>query len=130
LFGPNNASCSGAPIFTSTKTVSGNGNYTSDPFTPTAFGTYNWVASYGGDANNNAAAGACGAANESVFVNQAPSLQCSSATYSANENAGSVTLTITRTGNNSNTDVVHYSTSDGSAKAGQDYTASSGDLTF
>src|SRR5205814_1797511 len=81
-----------------TKTVSGNGNYTSDPFTPTTFGTYNWIASYTGDVNNNTAAGACGAANESVFVDQAPSLQWSSATYSVNENGGSVTLTITRSG--------------------------------
>ena len=39
-------------------------------------------------------------------------------------------MTVTRTGNTSNTAVVHYSSSDGTAKAGSDYTAASGDLTF
>ncbi len=68
LFGPNNAACTGAPIFTSTKTVAGNGNYTSDSFTTNAVGTYQFVASYSGDANNSAAVSACGAANESVVV--------------------------------------------------------------
>jgi hypothetical protein len=68
LFGPDNETCSGPPIFTSTKTVNGNGSYTSDSFTPSSQGTYRFVAVYSGDANNNAAAGACGDANESVEV--------------------------------------------------------------
>ncbi len=72
LFGPNNAACTGAPIATSTRTVAGNGNYTSDPFTTTAAGTYRWIASYGGDANNAATATACNDANESVVVTPAP----------------------------------------------------------
>ena len=33
VFGPDNATCSGPAVFTSIKTVTGNGNYTSDPFT-------------------------------------------------------------------------------------------------
>ena len=33
--------------------VSGTGDYTSAPFTPTAPGTYNWIATYSGDASNN-----------------------------------------------------------------------------
>ena len=41
-------------MFTTTKAVNGNGAYTSAAFTPTLVGTYRWVASYGGDANNNA----------------------------------------------------------------------------
>ena len=45
LFGPNNATCTGNPIFTSTKNVSGAGQYTSDNFTTTAPGTYRWIAS-------------------------------------------------------------------------------------
>ena len=70
LYGPNDANCSGAAVFTSTKNVSGNGTYTSDPFTPTAVGTYRWIASYSGDAKNEAVSGACNDANESTDVVQ------------------------------------------------------------
>jgi len=49
--------CSGAPIFTSTKTVNGNGTYLSDAFGPLVVSTfYSWQANYSGDANNNAVA--------------------------------------------------------------------------
>ena len=68
LFGPNNATCTGAAIFTSTVPVSGNGTYPSASFTPTLPGTYRWIANYSGDANNAATANACNAANESVIV--------------------------------------------------------------
>ncbi len=71
LFGPNNAGCTGASIFTSTKTVAGNGNYTSDPFTTSAVGTYRWIAAYSGDANNVAVTSGCNDANESVVVTPA-----------------------------------------------------------
>ena len=74
LFGPNDSTCSTAPVFTSTKTLSG-GTATSDPFIPTLPGTYRWIASYNGDANNNAVVGLCNAANESVlFLPPATSL--------------------------------------------------------
>jgi hypothetical protein len=45
-------------------------------------------------------------------------------------NAGSVTLTVTRTGGSEGTVTVHYATYNGSAVAGVDYDAASGDLTF
>ena len=52
-----------------TVTVAGNGSYGSTPaFTPTAAGTYRWIANYSGDANNNATANGCNAANENVVV--------------------------------------------------------------
>lgn len=70
-FGPNDESCTGAAAFTSTVPVNGNGSYDSEPFTPTAVGTYEWIASYSGDAFNFTATGACGDANESVVVNKA-----------------------------------------------------------
>jgi hypothetical protein len=82
LYGPNDAGC-GTPIFTSAKTVSGNGNYGSDAFTPTAAGTYRWIASYGGDLNNNPISGTCTSPNESVLVSpRGPSMstQVASAT--------------------------------------------------
>src|SRR5439155_1954184 len=65
-------SCTGASAFTNTKAASGNGHYQSDLFTPTQAGTYRWVTSYSGDANNNAVASACNAPNESVVVTAAP----------------------------------------------------------
>jgi hypothetical protein len=68
VYGPNDATCTGTATLVSTETVNGNGNYTSDSFTPTAVGTYRWIASYSGDANNAAVSGACNDANETVVV--------------------------------------------------------------
>jgi streptogramin lyase len=72
LYGPDDATCSTAPVATFTKDVDGNKTYTSDSVTVTKAGTYRWVASYGGDANNNAAVGDCNDPNESVVVTAAP----------------------------------------------------------
>ena len=71
LYGPNDATCSGAVLFQSTATVNGNGTYGSGNFTPTATGTYRWIANYGGDANNTATANGCNESNESVVVKPA-----------------------------------------------------------
>jgi hypothetical protein len=73
VFGPNNATCAGAPVFTSPPVpVNGNGTYNSPPFTPaitpTTAGTYQFVAAYSGDTNNNALTTACGAPGEAVVV--------------------------------------------------------------
>jgi streptogramin lyase len=59
-----------------------------------------------------------------------PHLEFGSSTYSANENAGSITVSVNRTGDPSGTVGLHYATSNGSAVAGVDYTAVSGDLIF
>ena len=59
-----------------------------------------------------------------------PVVQLSSAAYSVGEDAGQVTITVTRTGGLSAGPTVDYSTSDGSASAGTDYTATSGTVTF
>ena len=70
LYGPNDATCSGVPVFTSlgvTYPVTG-GAVTSGVFSPVAAGDYRWVASYSGDQNNAPVAGACNAANEIVTV--------------------------------------------------------------
>jgi len=76
LYGPNDPTCAGPPVFTDTEVVAGNGTYTSDPFTipgglGTGPGTYQWIASYGGDANNLRFDSLCGAMGESVLVTQA-----------------------------------------------------------
>ncbi|MFO0966215.1 MAG: Calx-beta domain-containing protein [Gemmataceae bacterium] len=61
---------------------------------------------------------------------QPGALQFSSATYSVNENGGATTITVTRSGGSDGSVAVNYATSNGTAAAGSDYTASSGTLTF
>ena len=56
LFGPDDATCAGKPIFTTATLVVGNGYYQSARYTPTAVGTYRWIAVYGGDLLNAASA--------------------------------------------------------------------------
>jgi len=58
LFPPGNTTCTGSPVFSSTSALSG-GSASSSPFTPTSPGTYNWVATYNGDVNNNLVSTAC-----------------------------------------------------------------------
>src|SRR5207245_1717955 len=59
-------------VFTSSATVTGNGDYSSGPFTATQAGTYHWRASYSGDGNNNAAGPtACADPAEAVVVTKA-----------------------------------------------------------
>lgn len=57
-------------------------------------------------------------------------IQFSSAFYSVNEDAGSVTITVTRTGSTAQTASVNYSSVVESALNGSDYNAVSGTLTF
>jgi uncharacterized repeat protein (TIGR01451 family) len=72
LYGPNNADCSGTPIFTSTVAVNGNGNYESARFTPSQPGVYRWVATYSGDANNASVTTSCADPMEQVEVSTVP----------------------------------------------------------
>lgn len=66
----------------------------------------------------------------SVTVVGSSALQFSARSYQANQNAASVSIAVTRTGDLSQSTNVNYSTADGTAKAGTDYTAKSGTLTF
>ncbi len=50
--------------------------------------------------------------------------------YNANEDDGSLTVTIDRTGDATTPVTAHWATFDGSAHAGEEYTASSGTVTF
>ena len=63
-------------------------------------------------------------------VGPVPTIEFSSATYAAGESDGTATITVTRTGDLTATSTVNYSTSNGTAVAGSDYTAASGTLTF
>src|SRR2546430_1406029 len=82
-YGPNDSTCSTAPVFTSTVSVNGDGQYGSDPFVPSAPGTYRFVASYSGDANNKSIATVCNDANESVLVTAPPPSPTPTATATA-----------------------------------------------
>ena len=64
VYGPNNGSCAGTPAATLQVAVNGDGTYSSPNYTPTTPGTYRWIASYGGDANNEPVSGACNDAGE------------------------------------------------------------------
>jgi uncharacterized repeat protein (TIGR01451 family) len=68
LYGPADATCAAAAIFTSTVPVNGNGDYASAAYTANVAGTYRWIAIYSGDGNNAAASGACNDADENVVV--------------------------------------------------------------
>jgi hypothetical protein len=80
LFGPSAPTCTGTPVFTSSRRAHGDGSYTSDPFRPTATGTYRWVARYTGDADDPHAVTSCGDPAQQVEVRPAdpstPGIQC------------------------------------------------------
>ena len=60
----------------------------------------------------------------------AGTLQFSASSMSVNENTGSITLSVTRSGGSSGAVGVNYATADGTALAGTDYTVTSGTLTW
>jgi hypothetical protein len=72
LYGPANSTCAGAPAFTSTVAVAGNGDHISQPFVPVTPGGYRWIVSYSGDSHNHPAGPtACGDSAELVIVRPA-----------------------------------------------------------
>jgi hypothetical protein len=106
-YGPNN--CTTVAFTSSAVPVSGdNTSYGPVSFTPTAVGTYHWVASYTGDSPNTNGTThntACDDTNEDVVVTAAPSSLTSAQTWVPNDSvtvsntlggalAGSVTFTL------------------------------------
>jgi hypothetical protein len=67
LYAKSDTSCSTA-LSTGTATVSGNGSYASPVVTEDTAGSYQWTATYSGDANNAAATDTCGQPAEQVAV--------------------------------------------------------------
>jgi hypothetical protein len=59
-----------------------------------------------------------------------PSLSFAEPLYAVDESSGTITITVTRTGDTSGAVSVDFATADGSAVAGLDYTATSGTLNF
>ncbi len=94
-YGPNDSSCSLPPVSTSTVNITGNGSYSSTPFTPTAAGTYRFIATYSGDANNNSVSNSCSDAGEAVIVVATPALstQASGTVTLGNPISDTATLT-------------------------------------
>jgi Domain of unknown function DUF11/PKD domain len=72
LFEPGDTFCTGTPVYTHTGQLGEEFAepevVRSDAFTPTRAGKYRWVASYSGDAQNEAVSGACGEPGESTTV--------------------------------------------------------------
>jgi uncharacterized repeat protein (TIGR01451 family) len=102
VYGPNDSTCSANPAFMSAVSVNGDGQYSSGPFTPTAPGTYRFVASYGGDFNNKGTATVCNDPNESVDVIAPTPTPTATATATATPTAtatatGTPTATATAT---------------------------------
>ncbi len=107
LFAPGNATCTGTPVSTSTIALSGTPpTSTSDPFTTAAVGTYQWVATYNGDANNMAASSVCG--DEPVTVTQATPTIVTTATPGGPAGTTSITDTATVNGGHSPTGTVTF----------------------
>jgi hypothetical protein len=95
---------------------------------------YSGAASLQITTNDQGNVGSGGALSDSdtvaITVNEGGVLAFSAATYTAGENGGSVTITVNRTGGTAGEARVTYSTSNGTATAGSDYTAASNTLIF
>ncbi len=78
----------------------------------------------------NATLGTQSTATLTITDNDVPSVAFSSATYTVNEGSPSATITAELSVAGYSTITVNYATSDGTAIAGSDYTATSGTLTF
>jgi hypothetical protein len=70
LYDPGHMNCSGTPTYIQTVTVAGDGSYSTTNTTPAnRSGTWSWIASYTGDANNKGSSSGCG--QETVSVTKA-----------------------------------------------------------
>ena len=121
----------GNNIFATIGTVSGGGNATlSVTATPIAEGTNNnhYSSSSALEADPNLANSS---ASASTTVNPGPGVfEFTSSSTTVNENGGNATLTVQRLGGSIGTVTVNYATSNLTALAGSDFTATTGILTF
>jgi hypothetical protein len=75
LYGPDDATCSGTPVFESlARPVDGAGGAASEAFTPLRPGTYRWRATFSGDARNEPVTSVCDAPGQTVAVADVPPL--------------------------------------------------------
>ena len=88
LYGPDN--CTTVAFTSSAVAVSGNGTYGPVSFTPTAIGTYHWVASYSGDSPNTNGTShntSCNDTNEDVVVTSVASSMTTAQSFIPNDSA-------------------------------------------
>ena len=118
LFGPGDLDCTGTPIAgaASTKTVTGNGDYTSDAYTPPNMGKYRWIASYSGDTNNDPVAGKCNDAHEDVIVKPATPSIATTLHGPSNNNGSNITVALGSTVTDSSTLTGATTTATGTVK--------------
>ena len=131
LYDPSHTGCTGTPAYTTTVPVSGDGSYTTANTTAaTAAGTWNWTATYSGDANNNPAASLCGAEQVTVTPAAAASLRVSGpATTTAGAPYAFTVTVVDAFGNMATgyTGTVHFTSSDLQAVLPVDHTFTAAD---
>jgi len=73
VYAPADSVCADAPLYIAQVAVSGDGSYGPVSFTPSeGAGDYRWVATYSGDANDQAVSGTCGDSAETSVVSAVP----------------------------------------------------------
>lgn len=90
LYGPDDPTCAGNPVFTSPNRPLSAGSATSTDYVPTVAGSYRWRASYSGDANHDPVNALCNAPNETSVVASAPSGTMTSASAKGDFNGDGV----------------------------------------
>ncbi len=100
LYGPDDATCSSAPVFhPSLVPVPAGGGAVSSPwYAPTQTGSYRWTATYSGDANSLPSASACNAPNATTTVLRATSTIATSASAAITVGAGTLSDSATISG--------------------------------
>jgi len=72
LYSALDLACVEQPLFTSTVPLRDNGSATSGGYAPTFVGTFRWIATYNGDANNAPVSGVCSDSTEQVTITSTP----------------------------------------------------------
>jgi hypothetical protein len=103
LYGPfashTAVSCTGTPIWSGSVSVSRNGTFATEPFTPTVPGVYSYQATIGSTTLVRGSKGACGEAGETTMVPAAPAVVTrASAAVTKPGSQLSDSLTVTGTG--------------------------------
>jgi hypothetical protein len=86
IYSASDLTCSKA-LRTATVAVSGDGSYVSPPIVPASAGSYQWVAIYGGDENNQSVSAACNDPAEQSTVARSPCLQSQEPLHGLTETA-------------------------------------------
>jgi hypothetical protein len=112
LFGPSPTPVCTAQVFAQTVPIAEDGTATSPQVTPPKPGTYYWIASYSGDANNDPASTACGENGETTIVTGEPTVAKKIVSVAAGSQPGSWTVTYTVTVANPHDFQLSYSLTD------------------